>query len=93
MSDLNEPTYNQDSTIARIGVKRTERAFCSYHEVYHAMHRLFSRLTEADISSALVGTLALNQHSNERPTTNIDTVMKREALEKFREQFLLAAST
>ena len=57
------------------------------------MHRLISRLTEADISSPLVGTLALNQRGNERATTNIDTVMKREALEKFREQFLLATST
>jgi hypothetical protein len=89
MSDPNEPTYEHKIRQSpEYALRELSAHFDHTNAVYRALHRLIARLEEADIPYALVGALALNQHGYERATTDIDIVMTREGLEKFRERFL-----
>lgn len=56
--------------------------------VYRTLQRLIQRLDKARIPYALIGALALNQHGYLRATVDIDLVMTREGVQKFREEFV-----
>lgn len=56
--------------------------------VYRTLQRLIQRLDKARIPYALIGAIALNQHGYLRATVDIDIVMTREGLQKFREEFV-----
>ncbi len=89
MAESKDLTY--EANIRRspeFALRELSAHFDQSNGVYRALHRLIERLDEAKILYALVGALALNQHGYERATTDIDIVMTREGLEKFRERFL-----
>ena len=89
MSDPNDPTYEYKIRQSpEYALRESSAHFDQNNAVYRTLHRLIARLDEANIPYALVGALALNEHGYARMTTDIDVVMTRAGLEKFREQFL-----
>lgn len=57
-------------------------------EVFQAMRNFAARLDEMGIPYALVGAMALNEHGYKRVTTDVDVLMTRESLAKFKEVWL-----
>jgi hypothetical protein len=56
--------------------------------VHQALRALTRRLEEAHIPYALVGALALGEHGYRRATVDIDILLTREGLARFREAWL-----
>ena len=89
MTDSNKATYEYKIRQSpEYALRESSAHFDHNNAVYRALHRLVARLDEAKIPYALVGALALNEHGYARMTTDIDVVMTRKGLEKFRAQFL-----
>ncbi len=91
-----EPMKNNDPITYELKIRQSPEFalremsahFDHTNAVYRTLHRLIQRLDEARIPYALIGALALNQHGYERATTDIDLVMTREGLQKFRERLV-----
>lgn len=57
-------------------------------DVQQALKSLASRLDAAGIPYALAGAMALNEHGYRRVTVDVDVLMTREGLEKFKKLWL-----
>lgn len=89
MPDANESTYEYKIRQSpEFALRESSAHFDHDNAVYRTLYRLADRLEEAKIPYALVGALAMNEHGYARMTTDIDLVMTREGLERFREQFV-----
>ncbi len=89
MADAKEFTYESKIRQSPEFALRESSAHFDYNDaVYRALRRLIARLEGAEIPYALVGALAMTEHGYARMTTDIDIVMTRVGLEKFREQFV-----
>jgi hypothetical protein len=55
--------------------------------IHQAMRRLARYLDTAGIRYAIVGAMAVNAHGVERGTDDVDVLLTREGLERFRQQF------
>lgn len=56
--------------------------------VHRTLERLVERLNELEIPYAIVGALALNAYGYQRTTSDVDVLVAREGLERFKESFL-----
>ena len=57
-------------------------------EVQQAMRKLVARLDELEIPYAIVGAMALNEHGYRRVTVDVDVLLTREGLQRFKERWL-----
>lgn len=57
-------------------------------DVQSALERLVERLRQLEIPYAIIGALALNAHGYVRATVDIDVLLSREGLERFKEALL-----
>ncbi len=73
---------------ADISLRKVDDFFMGRSPVHDTLLDLVRRLGEAEIDYALIGGLALNLHGYERVTVDVDILMTREGLEKFRESFV-----
>lgn len=65
-----------------------DRYFMGTHEVHKTAQRLVKLLNEAGIDHALAGALALNVHGVMRATEDVDILITREGLARFKELWL-----
>jgi hypothetical protein len=70
------------------GAEYAERFFMGKAEVHHAMRMLVTRLDELEIPYAIVGAMALNEYGYRRVTVDIDVLLTREGLQRFKEHWL-----
>lgn len=66
------------------GARFTEEFHMGESKVHKAMEALVARLVELDIPYALLGALALNAYGYLRATVDVDVLLTREGLERFR---------
>ena len=89
MADTNQGTYEAKMRQSpNYALRESSAHFDHNNAVYRTLHRLTERLDEAKIPYALIDALAMNEHGYERMTTDIDLVMTREGLERFRAEFV-----
>jgi hypothetical protein len=55
---------------------------------HQAMRRLVRRLERAGIPYAIMGAMAVNAHGAERTTSDVDVLLTKEGLERFRQELL-----
>lgn len=77
------PVVDADSVLERI-----DEFLMKDSPVHKTVRDLSRRLPEAGIDYALIGGMALNLHGYERMTVDVDLLMTRDGLEKFRESFV-----
>ena len=70
------------------GARFTEEFHMGESRVHKAMEALAARLDELDIPYAILGALALNAYGYLRATVDVDVLLTREGLERFREASL-----
>ncbi len=56
--------------------------------IHEAMRRLTKALTEMQIPFAIAGAMAANAHGHKRTTADIDILIRREDLERFKERYI-----
>jgi hypothetical protein len=66
------------------GARFTEEFHMGESRVHKAMEALVARLDDLDIPYAILGALALNAYGYLRATVDVDVLMTREGLERFR---------
>jgi hypothetical protein len=66
------------------GARFTEEFHMGESRVHKAMEALAARLDELDIPYAILGALALNAYGYLRATVDVDVLLTREGLERFR---------
>ena len=76
-----------DDAINR-ALKGADRYFMGTHEVHKTADRIEKLLKEAGIDYAVAGALALNAHGVERMTEDVDLLVTREGLTRFKELWL-----
>lgn len=69
-------------------LQRAEDFFMGKAAVHRAMRKIAGRLDELAIPYAVVGAMAMNEYGFERVTDDVDVLMTREGLEKFKQQWL-----
>ncbi len=70
------------------GARFAERFFMGLDEVHAALRRLTAALEEEGIAYAIVGAMAMNAHGYRRVTTDVDVLLTREGLARFKERRL-----
>jgi len=70
------------------GSSFAERFFMGLDEVHQALIRLTSALEKDGIPYAIAGAMALNAHGYRRVTTDVDVLLTREGLARFKENHL-----
>src|SRR6516162_218701 len=55
---------------------------------HQTMRRLVRRLKKAGIPYAIMGAMAVNAHGAERTTKDVDVLLTRAGLERFRQEFV-----
>jgi hypothetical protein len=70
------------------GAEYAERFFMGVAEVQQAMRKLVERLDELGIPYAIVGAMALNEHGYRRVTVDVDVLLTREGLERFKDRWI-----
>jgi hypothetical protein len=70
------------------GAEHAERFFMGVAEVQQAMRKLVERLDELGIPYAIVGAMALNEHGYRRVTVDVDVLLTREGLQRFKDHWL-----
>ncbi len=89
MESQKDPTYEQRIRQSpEFALRETSAHFDYGNAVYRALRQLTQRLDAARIPYALIGALALNQHGYARATVDIDLVLSREGLERFRAELV-----
>jgi hypothetical protein len=69
-------------------LENAEKYFMKAGKVHRAMLELARRLDEARIPYAIAGAMALSAHGYERMTTDVDILMTRDGLAKFKNAYL-----
>jgi hypothetical protein len=70
------------------GVKATEAFFMGTDPVHEALQRLVAALDELELPYAIVGAMALNEYGYRRATVDVDVLLTRESLARFKERWL-----
>jgi hypothetical protein len=70
------------------GASFAERFFMGLDEVHQALRRLASALEADGVDYAIAGAMAMNAHGYRRVTTDVDVLLTREGLERFRRAHL-----
>jgi hypothetical protein len=68
-------------------LENAEKFFMKTGKVHRAMLELARRLDEAQIPYAIADAMALNVHGYERMTTDVDILLTREGLARFKAAF------
>ena len=66
--------------------KRADAFFMKRSPIHDAMRRLAKTLAEMEIPFAIAGAMAANAHGHQRTTADIDILIRREDLQRFKEQ-------
>jgi hypothetical protein len=70
------------------GAENAEKFFMGTAAVQQAMHKLVAALDELGIPYAIVGGMALNAYGYQRVTVDVDVLMTREGLQRFKNAWL-----
>jgi len=68
--------------------KRADLFFIQQSPIHEAMQRLTSALTEMQIPFAIAGAMAANAHGHKRTTADVDILIRREDLQRFKERYI-----
>lgn len=68
--------------------KEADRFFVNASPIHDTMRRLADRLQEMNIPFAIAGAMAANAHGHRRTTADVDVLMRREGLKKFKDAWL-----
>jgi hypothetical protein len=69
-------------------LKEIDRFFGRRDKVHQTLRRLARRLEKAGIPYAIMGAMAVNAHGARRTTDDVDVLLSREGLRRFREEFV-----
>jgi len=75
--------FSLDAVLERAGA-----FFMKQSPIHRAVHRLAKTLNEMEIPFAIAGALAVNAHGHVRTTEDVDVLLRREDLARFREAWL-----
>jgi hypothetical protein len=67
---------------------RVDQFFMAASPVHDAMRRLTKTLQEMQIPFAIAGAMAANAHGHRRTTSDVDILIRREDLRRFKERYL-----
>jgi hypothetical protein len=67
------------------GAEYAEKFFMGVADVQQAMHKLVAALEELAIPYAIVGGMALNEYGYRRVTVDVDVLLTREDLQRFKD--------
>jgi hypothetical protein len=70
------------------GAEYAEKFFMGTAAVQQAMHKLVTALDELGIPYAIVGGMALNEYGYQRVTVDVDVLLTREGLQRFKDHWL-----
>lgn len=70
------------------GVAQAGRFFMEDADVQRALQKLAASLDEAKVPYAIAGAMALNQYGYRRVTSDVDVLLTREGLGRFKERWL-----
>lgn len=70
------------------GLRLAGKFFMGESDVHRALEAFVERLARLDIPYAIIGALALNAYGYVRATVDVDVLLTREGLERFKEVFL-----
>ena len=68
--------------------KRVDAFFMEKSPIHETMRRLAEALKDMKISFAIAGAMAANAHGHKRTTADVDVLMRREDLNRFKERWL-----
>ncbi len=68
--------------------KRTDAFFMERSPIHEAMRRLSSTLKEMNLSFAIAGAMAANMHGHRRTTADVDILIGRDALQRFKTEWI-----
>ena len=68
--------------------KRTDAFFMEVSPIHETMRRLNATFAEMNIPFAIAGAMAANAHGHKRTTADVDVLLRREDLERFKQQWL-----
>ena len=68
--------------------KRTDAFFMEVSPIHETMRRLNATFAEMNIPFAIAGAMAANAHGHKRTTADVDILLRREDLERFKQQWL-----
>jgi hypothetical protein len=68
--------------------RRTDLFFMQASPIHDAMHRLTKAFHEMDISFAIAGAMAANAHGHKRTTADVDILIRRGDLDRFKAKYL-----
>ncbi len=67
--------------------KRVDQFFMHASPVHDTMRRLAAAMNELQIPFAIAGAMAANAHGHHRTTADVDILIRREDLERFKQRF------
>jgi hypothetical protein len=70
------------------GVRQAAEFFMGKADVQRALETLARRLEQLDIPYAIVGAMAMNEYGYRRVTEDVDVLLTREGLERFKQHWL-----
>jgi hypothetical protein len=70
------------------GLEYAEKFFMGTADVQQAMHKLVAALDELAIPYAIVGGMALNEYGYRRVTVDVDVLLTRDSLQRFKDHWL-----
>jgi len=70
------------------GLEYADKFFMGTADVQHAMRKLVAALEELAIPYAIVGGMALNEYGYRRVTVDVDVLLTRESLQRFKDHWL-----
>jgi hypothetical protein len=68
--------------------KRVDAFMMERSPVHDTMRRLAKALEELDIAFAIAGAMAANAHGHRRTTADVDVLLRREDLKRFKDQWI-----
>ncbi len=67
--------------------KRVDQFFMGKSPVHETMQRLAAALREVNVPFAFAGAMAVNAHGHQRTTADVDVLMTRENLQRFKDRW------
>ncbi|MEZ6061241.1 MAG: hypothetical protein R3C19_12825 [Planctomycetaceae bacterium] len=68
--------------------RQADAFFMQQSPIHEAMRRLTKTLTEMNIPFAIAGAMAANAHGHKRTTADVDILIRREDLKKFKDRYI-----
>ncbi len=68
--------------------RQADAFFMQQSPIHDAIRRLTKALTEMDIPFAIAGAMAANAHGHKRTTADVDILIRREDLQRFKDRYL-----